>query len=116
MVSVLQSEQVHNVCHPKDRPAHSHCVIAASPHLCEGWSLAQSGKLLEALMAQPGRVLSKAQLQDKLYDWDGGLESNALEVHVHRLRRKIHPDVIRTIRGVGYAMGRKRAATGPDTE
>ncbi|MCU0967921.1 MAG: response regulator transcription factor [Rubrivivax sp.] len=62
--------------------------------------------LLEALMLQPQRVLSKAQLQEKLYGWgDGEPESNALEVHVHHLRRKIHPGVVRTVRGVGYALG-----------
>ncbi|NLD68203.1 MAG: response regulator [Limnobacter sp.] len=61
--------------------------------------------VLEALMAQPNRVLSKTQLQEKLYGWTDELESNALEVHVHRLRRKIHPGIVRTVRGVGYALG-----------
>lgn len=61
--------------------------------------------LLEALMAQPNRVLSKAQLQEKLYGWGDELESNALEVHVHRLRRKIDPGIVRTVRGVGYSLG-----------
>jgi two-component system, OmpR family, response regulator QseB len=67
---------------------------------------ARETALLEALLKQPQRVLSKAQLQERLYDWSGGEpESNALEVHVHHLRRKIHPGVIRTVRGVGYALG-----------
>ena len=62
--------------------------------------------LLEALLLQPQRVLSKAQLHDKLYDWGGTEpESNALEVHVHHLRRKIHPGIVRTVRGLGYALG-----------
>lgn len=62
--------------------------------------------LLEALLKHPQRVLSKAQLQERLYDWSGGEpESNALEVHVHHLRRKIHPSIVRTVRGVGYALG-----------
>lgn len=62
--------------------------------------------LLEALLSQPQRVLSKAYLQEKLYDWSGGEpESNALEVHVHHLRRKIDPALVRTVRGVGYALG-----------
>jgi len=62
--------------------------------------------LLEALMQQPQRVLSKAALQEKLYDWSGSEpESNALEVHVYHLRRKIDPAVVRTVRGVGYALG-----------
>ncbi|WP_127997926.1 response regulator [Piscinibacter defluvii] len=67
--------------------------------------------LLEALMANPGRILSKAQLQEKLYDWGETLESNTLEVHVHHLRRKLARDVVRTVRGVGYALG---AAQGGD--
>jgi len=62
--------------------------------------------LLEALLKHPQRVLSKAQLQERLYDWSGGEpESNTLEVYVHHLRRKIHPGIVRTVRGVGYALG-----------
>jgi len=62
--------------------------------------------LLEVLLANPQRVLSKMQLQDKLYDWSGAEpESNALEVYVHHLRRKIDPRIVRTVRGVGYALG-----------
>ncbi len=62
--------------------------------------------LLEALLSQPQRVLSKDMLQEKLYDWRGdGPESNTLEVHVHRLRKKIDPAIVRTVRGVGYALG-----------
>jgi len=61
--------------------------------------------LLEALLMHPQRVLSKAQLQEKLYDWSGGEpESNTLEVHVHHLRRKLPAALIRTVRGVGYAL------------
>ena len=62
--------------------------------------------LLEMLLLHPQRVLSRAMLQEKLYDWSGGEpESNALEVYVHHLRRKIHPGIVRTVRGVGYALG-----------
>ncbi len=62
--------------------------------------------LLEALLKHPQRILSKSQLQEQLYDWSGQEpESNALEVHVHHLRRKIDPDIVRTVRGVGYALG-----------
>ncbi|HEX6362288.1 MAG TPA: response regulator [Albitalea sp.] len=62
--------------------------------------------LLEVLLAHPQRVLSKSQLREKLYDWSGSEpESNALEVHVHNLRRKIDPSVVRTVRGVGYSLG-----------
>jgi two-component system response regulator QseB len=62
--------------------------------------------LLEAFLSQPRRILSKAQLQEKLYDWSGSEpESNVLEVHVHHLRRKIDPGIVRTVRGVGYVLG-----------
>lgn len=61
--------------------------------------------LLEVLLASPRRVLSKQQLFEKLYAWDHAIESNAIEVYVHHLRRKIDPSVVRTVRGVGYALG-----------
>lgn len=62
--------------------------------------------LLEVFLAHPQHVLSKNQLLEKLYDWSGAEpESNALEVHVHHLRRKIHPGIVRTVRGVGYVLG-----------
>jgi two-component system, OmpR family, response regulator QseB len=67
--------------------------------------------LLEALLKHPQRVLSRTQLQDKLYDWSGAEpESNTLEVHVHHLRRKLHPGIVRTVRGVGYALGAPEGA------
>ena len=57
-------------------------------------------------MSDAQRVWSKAALQEKLYDWSGGEpESNSLEVHVSHLRRKLHPSAVRTVRGVGYALG-----------
>ena len=61
--------------------------------------------LLELFLANPSRVLSKQQIQDKLYGWGEELESNALEVYVHHLRRKFTPRIVRTVRGVGYALG-----------
>jgi two-component system response regulator QseB len=61
--------------------------------------------LLEVLLANPNRVLSKAHIQEKLYDWSEELESNTLEVYVHHLRRKIDPGIVRTVRGVGYMLG-----------
>ncbi|MEJ5992609.1 response regulator transcription factor [Ramlibacter sp. PS3R-8] len=57
--------------------------------------------LLALVEARP-RVLSRAQMETQLYNWDGGLESNAIEVHVHHLRRKLGESLIRTVRGVGY--------------
>jgi DNA-binding response OmpR family regulator len=58
--------------------------------------------VLEALLQRPGAVLSRAQLEDRLYGYDAQVESNAVEVYIHGLRRKLGSDSIRTLRGVGY--------------
>lgn len=62
--------------------------------------------VLEALMQRPGALLSRAQLEDKLYGWGEAVESNAVSVYVHQLRRKLGADFIGTMRGVGYFVGR----------
>jgi two-component system OmpR family response regulator/two-component system response regulator QseB len=62
--------------------------------------------VLEALARNAGRVLTREQLESRLYEWDRSLESNAIEVHVHHLRRKLAAGVIHTVRGVGYLMPR----------
>jgi DNA-binding response OmpR family regulator len=66
--------------------------------------------LLEALLARPGAVLSRAQLEEKLYGWNEPVESNAVEVHLHTLRKKLGGSAIRNIRGVGWTLG----STEPD--
>ena len=58
--------------------------------------------VLEALLQRPGAVLSRARLEDRLYGWDEQIGSNAIEVYIHGLRRKLGSDAIRTLRGVGY--------------
>ena len=58
--------------------------------------------LLEALLARPGAILSRSQLEDKLYGWSDAVESNAVEVHIHALRRKLGASLIRNVRGVGW--------------
>jgi two-component system response regulator QseB len=58
--------------------------------------------LLECLMENPGTVLSKEQLEERIYGWDEEVSSNAVEVHLHNLRRKLGSDWIRNVRGVGY--------------
>jgi two-component system OmpR family response regulator/two-component system response regulator QseB len=58
--------------------------------------------VLEALMQRPGAVLSRAQLEDRLYGWGDAVESNAVSVYVLQLRRKLGADFIRNMRGVGY--------------
>jgi len=60
--------------------------------------------LLEALLEHPGRTLSRAQIEQRIYPWGHEVESNAIEVHVHHLRAKLFPGLIRTVRGVGYAI------------
>ena len=62
--------------------------------------------VLEALMQRPGAVLSRAQLEDRLYGWGGAVESNAVSVYVHQLRKKLGPGVIQSMRGVGYFLAR----------
>lgn len=58
--------------------------------------------LLHALMRSAGRVLSREQLEQQMYSWGHEVESNAIEVHIHHLRRKLQADAIQTVRGVGY--------------
>jgi two-component system response regulator QseB len=58
--------------------------------------------VLQVLMDASPRVLSRAQIESSLYNWESALDSNAIEVHVHHLRRKLGDSVIRTMRGVGY--------------
>ncbi|MES3013519.1 MAG: response regulator transcription factor [Pseudomonadota bacterium] len=66
--------------------------------------------VLEALMLRPGALLSRAQLEDRLYGWGEEIESNAVSVYVHQLRKKLGADVIQNIRGVGYFVGDKPKA------
>jgi two-component system OmpR family response regulator/two-component system response regulator QseB len=62
--------------------------------------------LLHELMLNAGRALSRQQLEERLYAWGEEIGSNAVEVHVHHLRRKLDPDVVRTVRGVGYLVAK----------
>ncbi|MCF2860871.1 response regulator [Pseudoalteromonas sp. Cnat2-41] len=63
--------------------------------------------LLKALMENQGRVLSKEQLEQKLYQWGEELGSNAIEVHIHHLRKKLPANMIKTLRGIGYVLARE---------
>ncbi len=62
--------------------------------------------LLEALADRPGAFLSRAQLEERLYGWDEEIGSNAVEVHIHALRRKLDPALIRNVRGLGYSLAK----------
>ena len=62
--------------------------------------------LLKALMENPGRVMSREKLENRLYGWGEELASNSIEVHIHHLRKKIPAGFIKTIRGIGYTVPR----------
>lgn len=89
--------------------AHGDIVLDPAAH-----AVSQEGKpvelsprefaVLQLLLEQRGKVLSKARLEESLYAWGEEVESNAIEVYVHHLRKKLGADLIRTIRGVGYVI------------
>lgn len=66
---------------------------------------AREWALFEAFLSRPGQLLSKAQLEDKLYAFDSEVESNTIEVHISRLRKKLGAGIIETERGLGYRLG-----------
>ena len=68
--------------------------------------------LLKSLMENPGRVLTRATLEGRLYSWGEEVASNAVEVHIHHLRKKLGNDVIKTIRGVGYQLSSAASSSG----
>jgi two-component system response regulator QseB len=65
---------------------------------------AREFEVLHALLEHPGRPLSRTRLEERIYGWSEEVASNAVEVHVHALRRKLGPGWIRTLRGVGYVV------------
>lgn len=90
-------------------PVLEHLALALNPATHQatyrGQPLALSARefaVLEALVSRPGAILSRAQLEERIYGWGEEVESNAVEVFVHSLRRKLGAEFIRTIRGAGY--------------
>jgi two-component system, OmpR family, response regulator QseB len=78
---------------------------AAHQVMLDGQPVALSARefaLLEALLARPGAVLSKSQLEERIYGWGEEIGSNTVEVYIHALRKKLGADMIRNVRGLGY--------------
>lgn len=90
-------------------PVYEHKGVSINPSTHEasvnGVPVVLSGRewaVLEPLLARPGLVLSRQQLEDKLYGWGDEVSSNAVEVYIHGLRKKLGPDILLNVRGVGY--------------
>lgn len=66
---------------------------------------AREWMLLDLFLGSPGRILTRGMIEEKLYSWDQEIESNAIEVHIHHLRKKIGSCFIHTKRGLGYVLG-----------
>jgi len=100
----------------RGEPAMEHAGVRLDPTTrlvtLDGEPVALSARefaVLEALLVRPGAILSRAQLEDRLYGWGEEIESNAVSVYIHQLRKKLGPDVIRNVRGVGYYVGAREA-------
>ncbi|MEJ2691545.1 MAG: response regulator [Candidatus Thiodiazotropha sp.] len=83
-------------------PASREVTLAGSPITLSTYEYA----VLEVLVTHAGRILSRQFLEESLYGWDEGVESNAIEVYIHHLRKKLGKSFIRTVRGVGYSVSR----------
>jgi two-component system, OmpR family, response regulator len=95
-------------------PVFSHRGVTLNPATREasvdGEAVSLSARewaVLEPMLARPGVVFSRAQLEEKLYGWKGDISSNAVEVYVHGLRKKLGSDLIQTVRGLGYVVPRQ---------
>jgi DNA-binding response OmpR family regulator len=83
-------------------PAGKRVTLAGRPLLLSAREFA----LLHDLLAHKGRIRGKAELEESLYAWGEEVESNTVEVYIHRLRKKLGADLIRTVRGMGYVVGK----------
>jgi two-component system, OmpR family, response regulator len=95
-------------------PLISHKGVTLNPATREatlhGEAVALSARewaVLEPMLQRPGAVFSRAQLEEKLYGWKDDVSSNAVEVYIHGLRKKLGADLIKTVRGLGYVVPRE---------
>jgi len=95
----------------RSEPVIEHGALVINPAtrevMWQGAAVALSAReyaLLAALAERPGLVLSRAQLEEKLYGWNESVGSNAVEVHIHNVRKKLGDGVIRNVRGLGYTL------------
>lgn len=95
----------------RGEPVFEHRGVSLNPAtreaLVDGQPVTLSARewaVLEPLMARPGAVLSRAQLEEKLYGWKDDISSNAVEVYIHNLRKKLGNELIQTVRGLGYVV------------
>ncbi len=89
-------------------PASREAFVAGQPVQLS----AREWAVLEPLIARPGRVLSRAQLEEKLYSWRDDISSNAVEVYIHGVRKKLGADLIQNVRGLGYLVPVESLPTG----
>jgi len=104
ILSSLSSTAVEEVCAAVDPAART--VLRAGQPVVLG---AKEFALLLVLLRASGQVVTRQRLEEAVYGFDDALESNALEVHMHHLRRKLGEELIHTVRGVGYYVGAPRA-------
>lgn len=95
--------------HASSRLSHGSLELDLATHeaWCEGRDIKLSARefsILQLLLERPTAVISRSQLEERLYGWDEEVASNAVEVHIHNLRRKLGDTRIRTVRGVGYSL------------
>jgi len=96
--SAGRAEPIFEYKHITINPATREVMVDGAPATLS----AREWAVLEALIARPGAVLSRAQLEEKLYSWRDEVSSNAVEVYIHGLRKKLGSDLIQNVRGVGY--------------
>jgi two-component system response regulator QseB len=95
----------------RSQPTITHQDIVVYPHACQ---VEKSGRKIDlsrreyalfvTLIENAGRLFSQHELEEALYNWDGDIESNTIQVHIHNIRKKIDKNIIRTVRGMGYVV------------